>query len=210
MNVNRAILLLALVPAGCADELNTPQNVVGGQEPAQNAPEAVEPNGAAPPVADSDTPPQTIVYAPLKVGDDAPSFVVTDMDGGPISLAHYYGKQNVVLVFSGANATSACIDQLVQLQEKYADFQDHGTEVIIVFREDDSAEGLARSRDQAHAEFPLALDVGAVHTSAYSRAGYQTYVIDREGIIRAVLDGTEDERPTAEEILSEVEELPTE
>lgn len=98
--------------------------------------------------------------------------------------------------------------QLVELQENYPAIQEQDAEVIVVFREDeDGVEGLEKSRDHAGAEFPLLSDLGAESSSAYSGTGFQTYVIDKAGVIRAVLDGTLRDRPMADEILSQLAQL---
>jgi peroxiredoxin len=98
--------------------------------------------------------------------------------------------------------------QLVELQENYAAIQAHDAEVIVVFREDqDGVEGLRKSRDHASAEFPLLSDYGKETSGAYSDNGFQTYVIDTDGVIRAILHGTLRERPMADVIISELEQL---
>lgn len=96
--------------------------------------------------------------------------------------------------------------QLVQLQENYAAIQEQGAEVVVVFREDEEGvAGLQKCRDHADAEFPLLSDLGAETSDVYSR--FYTYVIDRDGVIRAILDGTLRERPMADAILSELKQL---
>ena len=69
----------------------------------------------------------------------------------------------------------------------------------------DGAEGIKKARTQTGAVFPVLLDPGAVETALYSRGGsFTTYVIGKEGKIDAVLDGVKVNRPTADEILSEL------
>ena len=98
--------------------------------------------------------------------------------------------------------------QLGKLHESYEQFQDLNCEVIVVFREEaDGADGLAQSREKSGAEFPLLLDPQSEATAAYSQEGFNTYIIDSEGIVRAVLTGTKEIRPGPEEILAELEEL---
>ena len=98
--------------------------------------------------------------------------------------------------------------QLVELQENYEVIQQHDAEVIVVFREDQEEEaGLQKSRQNSGAEFPLLSDLNKESSGAYSSDGFQTYVIDSEGVIRAVLDGTKSDRPMADEILSQLAQL---
>ena len=96
----------------------------------------------------------------------------------------------------------------MQLQENYDAIREHDAEVIVVFREDqEGVEGLKKCRDSADAEFPLLSDLNKESSGAYSGDGFQTYVIDKAGVIRAVLDGTLRDRPMADEILSRLERL---
>ena len=98
--------------------------------------------------------------------------------------------------------------QLVQLQENYEAIRELDAEVIVVFREDqDGAAGLEKSREHADAEFPLLSDLGTETSSAYSGNGFQTYIIDHEGVIRAAMDGTLRERPMSAEIMDQLGQL---
>jgi len=47
----------------------------------------------------------------LKVGDAAPDFTLTAVEGGTISLSQYRGKKNVVISFVPAAWTPVCSDQ---------------------------------------------------------------------------------------------------
>ena len=50
------------------------------------------------------------------------------------------------------------------------------------------------------------LDLDAKQTPAY--ASFHTYLIDKQGVLQAVLDGTKTERPASEAMLEEVRDLP--
>ena len=47
----------------------------------------------------------------LKVGDKAPGFTLSAVDGKEVSLSQYLGKKNVVLSFVPAAWTPVCSDQ---------------------------------------------------------------------------------------------------
>lgn len=103
------------------------------------------------------------------------------------------------------------MQQLVELQENYEAIRDADAEVIVVFRDDqEGVAGLEMSRESTGAEFPLLSDLSSKSSSAYSRGTNQTYVIDHDGVIRAILDGTTWDRPTVDEILSVLEQLANE
>ena len=99
--------------------------------------------------------------------------------------------------------------QLVELQKNYAKFKSLKTEVIAVFREEEEGvEGLETSKKNTGAEFLFLDDPESKATKAYSQGSkFTTYVIDGEGVIRAVLDGTLRKRPLAAAVLEELAKL---
>ncbi len=98
--------------------------------------------------------------------------------------------------------------QLVQLQENYAKFQDLDAEILAVFREEEKGtEGLKLSQERVRASFPFLWDAEAKQTAAYSQQGFDTYLIDKRGIIRDRLKGIKVRRPTAEQILNALQKV---
>lgn len=95
--------------------------------------------------------------------------------------------------------------QLGQLHRSYGEFEKLNTEIVAVFREEkDGVEGLRKSRASSKAEFPFGLDTDAEATAAYSHDGFNTYIVDTQGTLRATLKGTKMVRPSAEEILKKL------
>lgn len=93
--------------------------------------------------------------------------------------------------------------QLVQLQERAGDlFKEFNVRVIVVFREESEGQrGLQKVAKQTGTEFTLALDANAAQTSLYSpgERTHDSYLIDSEGVIRAILAGTRYDRAQADE-----------
>ena len=82
------------------------------------------------------------------------------------------------------------------------------TEIIAVFREESEGEkGLVMSTENTRATFPLLLDKDAEKTKAYSPDGFDTYLIDKQGKVRSIIQGVKTKRPSAQEILAEVNEM---
>lgn len=80
--------------------------------------------------------------------------------------------------------------------------------MVAVFREEKlGAEGLSRVKKTTGVEFPLVLDFEAKKTSRYSPDSFDTYVIDKDGVIQAVLSGSKLKRPGSEAILAEVKKV---
>jgi peroxiredoxin len=97
---------------------------------------------------------------------------------------------------------------LVELQKHYGQIKSLDAEIVAVFREEKlGAEGLKRSRDNARTEFTLVNDLGAKATSAYSQGNFTSYVIDKKGVIQAVLQGTLTKRISSDDILRELKKL---
>ncbi len=94
--------------------------------------------------------------------------------------------------------------QLVQLNQKEAEFKKLKTELVFVFREErGEAAGLKAMRKKRRTKYTLLSDLGAKQTAAYSRkrGQFATYVIDKKGVVRDVLDGTKPRRPGSDPII---------
>ena len=94
--------------------------------------------------------------------------------------------------------------QLVQLNQKEAEFKKLKTELVFVFREErGEAAGLKAMREKRKTKYTLLSDLGARQTAAYSskRGQFATYVIDKKGVVRDVLDGTKPRRPGSDPII---------
>ncbi|PQO38178.1 peroxiredoxin family protein [Blastopirellula marina] len=139
--------------------------------------------------------------AELKVGDKAPAFTLDAESAEPVKLADFKGKK-LVITFNRANWCPFCMKQITDLQKHYGDIQDAGADLLVVFREEATgAEGLKKIREKTKATMPFALDLEAEKTGAYSPEGFDTYILDEEGTIIAVLEGTKPDRPMGDEIL---------
>ena len=96
--------------------------------------------------------------------------------------------------------------QLVQLQEKIGDLlKKHNATVLVVFREESEGQkGLRKVIEQTKTEFTLALDTNAEQTKRYSPGHmvHDSYIIDSEGLIRAILSGTRYDRAQADEFIA--------
>ncbi len=95
------------------------------------------------------------------------------------------------------------------MQKNIDAFKKYKTEVISVFREEkEGVAGLKKMRKATGAEFHIWDDTKGKSSKAYSQGGkFNTYVIDEEGVIRAVLEGTKTRRPPAAAVLKEVAKL---
>ena len=101
--------------------------------------------------------------------------------------------------------------QLVQLQEKLAEsIEKHQATVLVIFREEEEGqEGLEKVVEQTNTTYTLALDTPADQTKAYSpgKMNHASYIIDSNGVIQSVLEGTRYERAEVDAFVDALEKL---
>lgn len=138
----------------------------------------------------------------LKVGDKAPDFSLSGEGADTINLADFKGKK-LVITFNRANWCPFCMKQVVDLQKNYDAIKDAGAELLIIWREEATgSDGLKKIRERTKAAMPFALDLEAQKTGAYSTDGFDAYILDEEGKITAILEGTKPDRALGDEILT--------
>jgi len=120
-------------------------------------------------------------------GQIAPSFVLDDLTGHPLSSADFAGQ--VVLVNFWATWCPPCKAEMPDIEQLYRAFQDSGFEVIGVDIEE-KPEAVRAFRDEHGLTFPLVIDPRGSVNPAYHLRGLPTsWLIDRQGILRAVWVG---------------------
>ncbi len=100
--------------------------------------------------------------------------------------------------------------QLVELQEHAKEFEAVNTGVIFVFREErEGVAALKKMRDKYKTTFTLTLDYEKKSTMGYSPANrtFDNYIVDADGVVRAVIDGTLRTRAKADALLKTLKSL---
>ncbi len=100
--------------------------------------------------------------------------------------------------------------QLVQLKSRGTEFKSNNAELIFVFREEsEGVDGLKKIKEKHDPPFVLALDFNKKSSKDYSpqRMTFDNFVIDSNGKIRGVIDGTLRDRATADELLKVLKEI---
>ncbi len=146
------------------------------------------------------------MVGPVKVGDQAPDFVLKSQFGEDVRLSDYRGKKPVVLYFYPKDFTSGCTKEACAFRDSYEAFKDAGAEVI----------GVSTASAERHGEFAaayklpfklLADEQGAVRALYGVPAtlglipGRVTYVIDRNGIVRHIFNSQMNPEKHVEEAL---------
>lgn len=126
----------------------------------------------------------------LTIGDKAPDFSLPNQEGKTVCLQDFLGRKHVVLYFYPKDETPGCVKEACTFRDQYEAFVEAGAEVIGV-----SADSVAsHERFAAHRRLPFQLlsDPEKKVSQAYGVSGSllgllpgrETFVIDREGIIR--------------------------
>jgi len=136
--------------------------------------------------------------ATLKVGDLAPDFSFTDLNGQLKTLKDYRGRQ-VVIYFYPKDNTPGCTAEACSLRDHYDAFREKGFEIIGVSA--DSAKSHDGFRNKYQLPFELISDQEKEIIQRYGVWGEKkmmgrtymgilrhTFVIDTEGRIAAIID----------------------
>lgn len=125
----------------------------------------------------------------VQVGNKAPDFTLPDQLGKHVRLADFVGKTAVVLYFYPKDNTAGCTLEACTFRDSYEAFQQAGATVIGVSV--DSTESHQRFAQKYRLPFILLSDQdGQIH-KLYGITnflgvirGRETFVIDKDGIIR--------------------------
>ena len=101
--------------------------------------------------------------------------------------------------------------QLGELNKNGAkEFEEMGVEVVAVFREErEGLAGLKKIKAKTKVPFTLALDTPAKATKAYSngRKEFDNYVVDKNGVIRGIIDGSLKSRAKSDKLIEIVKSV---
>jgi peroxiredoxin Q/BCP len=129
----------------------------------------------------------------IGVGDKAPDFTLPSQSGEQVRLYDRIGERVVVLYFYPKDETSGCTAEACAFRDNYEVFSDAGAEVIGV--SSDSVDRHAAFADHHKLPFTLLSDAGGKVRKLYgvpSTLGFipgrVTYVIDRDGTVRLIVN----------------------
>lgn len=126
----------------------------------------------------------------LHIGDSAPDFELPDQQGETIRLSDFRGKKNIVLYFYPKDETPGCTREACRFRDEYDIFSTLHTEVIGISY--DSVKSHQRFATNRKLPFILLSDRKKTVAKAYGvkaslfglLPGRETFVIDKQGIIR--------------------------
>lgn len=128
----------------------------------------------------------------LTPGTPAPDFTATLDDGTEFRLADHRGKKHIVLYFYPKDFTPGCTAEACSFRDNYSQIAAY--DAIILGVSSDTAASHTAFRQKHSLPFPLIPDPEGRLRTLYDAKGWIpwmppriTYVIDKEGIIRAAL-----------------------
>jgi peroxiredoxin Q/BCP len=160
--------------------------------------------------------PKTIteeVNMPLKVGDPAPEFSLRDTNRNKVSLAEFKGQKAVVLAFYILAFTPGWALELKCFRDVARDFEEAGAQVLGVSVDPFPSQGAFAK--ELEVTFPLLSDWPNYQTAKDYEVWREspplparvTYVIDKEGVIRGVIESETDMELHSREALRIVKEI---
>ncbi len=114
----------------------------------------------------------------IKTGDKAPAFTLISDEKKEVSLSDFEGKQ-VVLLFFPMAFTSVCTDELCQMRDNIADYNNLNAEILAVSV--DSPFTLAKFKEDQKLNFPLLSDFNKEVSRAYGSL-YEEFVLGLKGV----------------------------
>jgi peroxiredoxin len=147
--------------------------------------------GTASPIASSTS--SSSAPIGLQVGDAAPNFTLTSLNGKQVSLSDFRGKP-VMLNFWYATCPG-CLQEIPGMQRFYAAQQAAGKHFVILgVNSVDDAQTAQQFAQQSGLTYTLVLDQNQQVATLYNLTATPTsYFIDRHGIIRSMVVGPVDD-----------------
>lgn len=147
----------------------------------------------------------------LTIGDQAPDFLRVDQEGDPVQLSQLRGRK-VVLYFYPKDETPGCTVEACGFRDAYESFVNAGAVIIGVSR--DAPSSHRTFADQHRLPFHLLSDESGELRRLYQvrptlgvLPGRETFVIDREGVVRHVFRSQLHHRKHVKEALAAVQAL---
>jgi len=137
----------------------------------------------------------------IREGDRAPEFSLLSLDGKAISLSSYRGK--VVMVHFWATWCPPCIEELPTLERLYRAYFGKDLEILAVSVDEGGAAAVGQFMQKNRFALPVLLNPDRSVAMQYGTLKFpETYLIDRDGIVRKKVIGAADwTSPAAQEII---------
>ena len=127
----------------------------------------------------------------IREGDRAPEFSLPALEGKAISLSSYRGK--VVMVHFWATWCPPCVEELPALERLYRAYFGKDLEVLAVSVDEGGAGAVGQFMRKNGFALPVLLNPDQSVSRQYGTFKFpETYLVDREGIVRRKIIGAAD------------------
>lgn len=124
-------------------------------------------------------------------GDQAPEFRLAKFDGGSVTLADLRGR--VVMVHFWATWCPPCVEELPTLDRLHQSVIGKDFEMLAVDEDEGGAEAIASFVKKNRLKLPVLFDSGSEVARRYGTYKLpETYIIDRQGVVRYKAIGPRD------------------
>jgi peroxiredoxin len=124
-------------------------------------------------------------------GDRAPEFRLKTLDGGSVNLADLRGK--VVMVHFWATWCPPCVEEIPTLDRLYRSLSGKDLLILAVSEDEGGAGALESFIKQNRLSIPVLLDSGSNVARSYGTYKLpETYIVDRQGVVRYKAIGPRD------------------
>ena len=138
----------------------------------------------------------------VNVGNAAPDFQVSDLDGKPVSLSDFQGKP--ILINFWASWCRPCRTEMPYIQQVYEEWSDKGLVVLAINIGETPSETKEFMQDY-ELSFPVLLDIKRLVAQEYNVWSIPTtFFIDKNGIIQAKIIGAFPSKAAIETKLGEI------
>jgi len=137
----------------------------------------------------------------IREGDRAPEFSVTSLDGKPVSLSSFRGK--VVMVHFWATWCPPCVEELPTLERLYRSSFGKDLDILAVSVDEGGAGAVVPFMQKNRFALPIVLNPDQSVSKAYGTFKFpETYLVDRDGIVRKKVIGPADwMSPAAQQVI---------
>ena len=125
------------------------------------------------------------------VGNVAPDFTLTDMQGQQVSLSQFRGK--VVIINFWATWCPPCREEMPSMERLYRDYQDKGLVMLAVNVDENGQQAVAKFLQRTPHSFPILIDSKNVAQNTYGVFRFpESFIIDRNGVVVEKIIGGRD------------------
>ncbi|NTW66539.1 MAG: TlpA family protein disulfide reductase [Nitrospirae bacterium] len=127
----------------------------------------------------------------VQEGDRAPEFQLPSLDGRTVNLSSYRGK--VVMVHFWATWCPPCVEEIPTLERLYRSSFGKDLEILAVSVDEGGAGAVGQFMQKNRFALPVLLNPDQSVSRSYGTLKFpETYLVDREGIVRRKIIGAAD------------------